>query len=68
MVPLNGYGEKEFTKNNVFFTSFMQLIKKIEETHSKWKSGEITAVMFMEMLELKKNTFYKIMKEYEEAK
>ncbi|PER63803.1 integrase [Bacillus cereus] len=41
---------------------------KIEETHSKWKSGEITAVMFMEMLELKKNTFYKIMKEYEEAK
>ncbi|MGU3372632.1 recombinase family protein [Bacillus mycoides] len=40
----------------------------IEETHSKWKCGEITAVMFMEMLELKKNTFYKIMKEYEEAK
>ncbi|HDR7689662.1 TPA: recombinase family protein [Bacillus toyonensis] len=40
----------------------------IEETHSKWKSGEITAVMFMDMLELKKNTFYKIMKEYEEAK
>ncbi|MBJ8095564.1 integrase [Bacillus cereus] len=40
----------------------------IEETHPKWKSGEITAVMFMEMLELKKNTFYKIMKEYEEGK
>lgn len=38
------------------------------ETHSKWKSGEITAVMFMEMLELRKNTFYKIMKEYEEGK
>ncbi|WP_243523666.1 recombinase family protein [Bacillus pseudomycoides] len=45
-----------------------QQINIIEETHSKWKSGEITAVMFMEMLELKKNTFYKIMKEYEEAK
>ncbi|PFR21168.1 integrase [Bacillus cereus] len=41
---------------------------QIEETHSKWKSGEITAVMFMEMLELRKNTFYKIMKEYEEGK
>ncbi|OOR02872.1 hypothetical protein BTJ44_05591 [Bacillus mycoides] len=40
----------------------------IEETHSKWKSGEIIAVMFMEILELKKNTFYKIMKEYEEEK
>ncbi|TKH08706.1 recombinase family protein, partial [Bacillus wiedmannii] len=45
-----------------------QQIGIIEETHSKWKSGEITAVMFMEMLELRKNTFYKIMKEYEEAK
>ncbi|MGG0459696.1 recombinase family protein, partial [Bacillus mycoides] len=45
-----------------------QQIHIIEEIHSKWKSGEITAVMFMEMLELKKNTFYKIMKEYEEAK
>lgn len=45
-----------------------QQINIIEETHSKWKSGEITAVMFMEMLELKKNTFYKIMKEYEDAK
>lgn len=40
----------------------------IEETYSKWKSGEITALMFMEILELKKNTFYKIMKEYEETK
>ncbi|MRQ50027.1 integrase, partial [Bacillus anthracis] len=27
----------------------------IEETYSKWKNGEITAVMFMEMIELKKN-------------
>ncbi|MBJ8025559.1 recombinase family protein [Bacillus cereus] len=44
-----------------------QQINIIEETHSKWKSGEITAVIFMEMLELKKNTFYKIMKEYEEV-
>lgn len=42
-----------------------QQINIIEETHSKWKSGEITAVMFMEMLELRKNTFYKLMKEYE---
>ncbi|MBE7123258.1 integrase [Bacillus cereus] len=42
--------------------------KRIEETYSKWKSGEITAVMFMEMLDLRKNTFYKIMKEYDEAK
>ena len=45
-----------------------QQMNIIEETYSKWKSGEVTAVMFMEMLDLRKNTFYKIMKEYEEAK
>ncbi|ANC23027.1 hypothetical protein WR52_30445 (plasmid) [Bacillus cereus] len=41
---------------------------KIEETYSKWKNREITGVKFMELLELKKNTFYKIVKEYEENK
>lgn len=50
------------------FPLLLLQINIIKETHSKWKSGEITAVMFMEMLELKKNTFYKIMKKYEEAK
>lgn len=45
-----------------------QQIHIIEETHSRWKNGEITAVMFMEMLGLRKNAFYKIMKEYEENK
>ncbi|PEE78950.1 integrase [Bacillus toyonensis] len=38
----------------------------MEETYSKWKSGETTAIMFMQILELKKNTVYKIMKEYKE--
>ncbi|MFA1822148.1 recombinase family protein [Virgibacillus oceani] len=40
----------------------------IEENHSKWRNGDITGVIFMEMLELKKNTFYKTMKEYEGVK
>ncbi|PQZ54039.1 recombinase [Bacillus sp. MYb209] len=40
----------------------------IEETYPKWKKREITGAKFMELLELKKNTFYKIMKEYEENK
>lgn len=31
----------------------------------EWRNN---AVMFMEMLELKKNTLYKIIKQYEEAK
>ena len=30
-----------------------------------WKSGKITAIKAMEMLNLKKTTFYKIVKEYE---
>ncbi|MEC2550076.1 recombinase family protein [Bacillus tropicus] len=37
----------------------------IEETYPKWKNREITGVQFMTILELKKNTFYKIIKEYE---
>lgn len=37
----------------------------IEETYPKWKNREITGVQFMEVLDLKKNTFYKVIKEYE---
>lgn len=37
----------------------------IKENYIRWKNKEITAVSFMEQLELTKNTFYKIMKEYE---
>lgn len=40
----------------------------IEETYPKWKNREITGVQFMKLLELKKNTFYKIIKEYEAIK
>lgn len=37
----------------------------MEETYYSWKNREITSVKFMELLQLKKNTFYKIIKEYE---
>ncbi|MGG0186186.1 recombinase family protein [Bacillus rhizoplanae] len=37
----------------------------LEKNYPKWKSKEITGVGFMEMLGLKKNSFYKIVKEYE---
>lgn len=40
--------------------------KAIKENYSNWKSGEITAVKFMKILDLKRNTFYKIMKQYED--
>lgn len=37
----------------------------LEEGYSDWKMGALSAVEFMQRLELKKNTFYKIVKEYE---
>lgn len=42
--------------------------EKLKENYPKWKeSKEITAVEFMRELELKKNSFYKIINEYEKA-
>jgi len=38
----------------------------LDENYPRWKAQEITAVQFMEMLGLKKTTFYKIVKQYEE--
>lgn len=37
----------------------------LEQNYQKWKCKEITGVQFMNLLELKKNTFYKIVGEYE---
>lgn len=36
-----------------------------EKIYKQWKAEEITAVKAMEQLELKKNTFYKLVKEFE---
>ncbi|EPD54163.1 hypothetical protein HMPREF1210_00148 [Paenisporosarcina sp. HGH0030] len=41
--------------------------QKLESNFSKWKNKEITGVEFMTMLELKKNSFYKIIGEYEKT-
>lgn len=38
----------------------------LDENYQRWKANEITAVQFMDILGLKKTTFYKIVKEYEE--
>ncbi|MBF8118127.1 recombinase family protein [Bacillus cereus] len=40
-------------------------IRIIEENFDKWKNGDIKSVDFMKLLDLKRNSFYKIMKEYE---
>lgn len=35
--------------------------------YKTWKAGEITAVKAMEQLDVKKNTFYRLVKDYEEG-
>jgi DNA invertase Pin-like site-specific DNA recombinase len=37
----------------------------LDNLYPKWRNDEITAVEFMAKLDLKKNSFYKIIKEYE---
>lgn len=39
-----------------------------KEMHDSWKSGDITATAMMEQLGLKRNTFYRLVKKYEDAK
>ena len=38
-----------------------------EDTYNEWKSGSITAVQAMELLGLKKTTFYSLLKQYEKS-
>lgn len=40
----------------------------LKKNYSKWQNKEITAVEFMQMLKLKKNTFYKVIRQYEEGR
>lgn len=42
--------------------------KDFKEVYDQWKHGDITAVKAMEQLGLKKNTFYKLVKEHEGSK
>ena len=42
--------------------------KKMEELYPIWKKGEITAVIFMNRLNLKPNTFYRRIKEFEKER
>jgi DNA invertase Pin-like site-specific DNA recombinase len=39
----------------------------LKRNYNKWSNKEITAVEFMKMLNLKKNSFYKIIKQYKEG-
>lgn len=39
-----------------------------DNLYNQWKQGEITATKFMELIELKPNTFYRRVKEYEKER
>jgi DNA invertase Pin-like site-specific DNA recombinase len=43
----------------------MELPKEWDKLYKEWKAGKITAVKFMEEVDMKKATFYKKVKEYE---
>jgi DNA invertase Pin-like site-specific DNA recombinase len=43
----------------------LELPKEWDKLYKEWKAGKITAVTFMDRVEMKKATFYKKVKEYE---
>jgi DNA invertase Pin-like site-specific DNA recombinase len=43
----------------------VQMTDEFKEVYERWKSGEMKAVKAMEELDIKKTTFYKLVKEYE---
>ncbi|TDY53734.1 recombinase family protein [Bacillus subtilis] len=45
----------------------LELPKEWTKLYKQWKAGKITAVAFMDAIEMKKATFYKKVKEYEAA-
>ncbi|PEJ58001.1 DNA recombinase [Bacillus sp. AFS002410] len=45
----------------------IQLSNEFENVYQRWKSKEITGVAAMKELRMKKTTFYKLVKEYEET-
>ena len=49
----------------VFGRPKAQVTEEFKEVYDRWKSGEITAVKAMEELDIKKTTFYKLVKEHE---
>lgn len=57
---------KHLGRPRIDYTTLSKQQKElIKQYYPQWQKGEITAVKFMEILGLKKNTFYKIMKQYE---
>jgi DNA invertase Pin-like site-specific DNA recombinase len=49
----------------VFGRPIVQMTDEFKEVYKRWKSGEMKAVKAMEELDMKKTTFYKLVKVYE---
>ena len=43
----------------------VSITEEFKEVYKRWKSGEVTAVKAMGELDIKKTTFYRLVKEYE---
>ncbi|MGE8077331.1 recombinase family protein [Peribacillus loiseleuriae] len=55
-------------QNGVAFSQpKVQVTEEFKEVYDRWKVGEITAVKAMGELDVKKTTFYKLVKEYEKG-
>ena len=50
----------------IFGRPKVTVTEEFKEAYACWKSGEITAVKAMEEIGVKKTTFYKLVREYEE--
>ncbi|HEX9063267.1 MAG TPA: recombinase family protein [Clostridia bacterium] len=51
-----------------FGRPLVSMPKDFENVYNEWKAGKITAVEAFKVLKLKKTTFYKLVKSYEEKK
>jgi DNA invertase Pin-like site-specific DNA recombinase len=51
----------------IFGRPKVTVTEEFKEAYASWKSGEITAVKAMQEIGVKKTTFYKLVREYEET-
>ena len=51
----------------IFGRPKVTVTEEFKEAYASWKSGEITAVKAMQEIGVKKTTFYKLIREYEES-
>ncbi|MGN2347285.1 recombinase family protein [Clostridium cagae] len=67
-MPVDRNGKKISIKTNrAIGRPSLEYPSNWKEAYNQWKSGEITAVKAMEFTRLKKTSFYKLVKQYEES-